>query len=221
MASSKIVLAYWDIRGLAQPARMLLGYLGEDFEDKQFSCGEAPDYDRSCWTNVKEDLGLDFPNLPYLMDGDIKVTQSNAIMRYLGRKNNMCGDTEVEKVRVDIMENQAMDFRNGFVGLCYRSGDHYEEKAEKYKANIKTLLQRFNVFLGERAYFAGEKLTFVDFIMYELLDQHRMFDSTLLDSFDKLKAFMSRFEQVPKIQAFLSSSKCFKGPINNKMAAFK
>lgn len=29
------------------------------------------------------------------------------------------GETEDEKVRVDIMENQAMDFRNGFVMLCY------------------------------------------------------------------------------------------------------
>lgn len=29
------------------------------------------------------------------------------------------GETEDEKVRVDIMENQAMDFRNGFVRLCY------------------------------------------------------------------------------------------------------
>lgn len=26
---------------------------------------------------------------------------------------------EDEKVRVDIMENQSMDFRNGFVRLCY------------------------------------------------------------------------------------------------------
>lgn len=29
------------------------------------------------------------------------------------------GETEDEKVRVDILENQAMDFRNGFVRLCY------------------------------------------------------------------------------------------------------
>lgn len=30
------------------------------------------------------------------------------------------GETEDEIVRVDILENQAMDFRNGFVMLCYR-----------------------------------------------------------------------------------------------------
>lgn len=29
------------------------------------------------------------------------------------------GETEDEKVRVDMLENQAMDFRNGFVMMCY------------------------------------------------------------------------------------------------------
>lgn len=29
------------------------------------------------------------------------------------------GESEDEKVRVDILENQAMDFRNGFVIMCY------------------------------------------------------------------------------------------------------
>ena len=53
------------------------------------------------------------------MDGEVGVTQSNAIMRYLGRKHDMLGKTEEERVRVDIMENQSMDFRNGWVRLCY------------------------------------------------------------------------------------------------------
>lgn len=218
---SKIVLAYWDIRGLAQPIRMLLGYLGEDFEDKMFSCGEAPDFDKTCWTNIRETLGFDFPNLPYLTDGDIKITQSNAIMRYLGRKNGMDGENETEKIRVDIIENQAMDFRNGFVRLCYGSGAAFPQKAEDYKASIKSILNRFNKFLGDRAYFAADKLTYVDFIMYELFDQHRIFDASLLEEFGKITAFMKRFEEEPKIAAFMKSSKCFKGPINNKMASFK
>lgn len=30
------------------------------------------------------------PKLPYLEDGDRKIVQSNAIMRYIARKHNMC-----------------------------------------------------------------------------------------------------------------------------------
>ena len=40
--------------------------------------------------NEKFKLGLDFPNLPYLIDGSHKITQSNAILCYLGRKHHMC-----------------------------------------------------------------------------------------------------------------------------------
>nr|AAB19398.1 glutathione S-transferase subunit Yb5 [mice, liver, Peptide, 37 aa] [Mus sp.] len=36
--------------------------------------GVAPDYDRSQWLE-KFKLGLDFPNLPYLIDGSHKITQ--------------------------------------------------------------------------------------------------------------------------------------------------
>ena len=30
------------------------------------------------------------PQLPYFIDGDVKLTQSNAILRYIARKHNMC-----------------------------------------------------------------------------------------------------------------------------------
>ncbi|MCP6711196.1 hypothetical protein NL489_28010, partial [Klebsiella pneumoniae] len=68
--------------------------------------GDAPDYDQSQWLNEKFKLGLDFPNLPYLIDGPNKITQSNAILRYIARKHNLCGETEEERIRVDILENQ-------------------------------------------------------------------------------------------------------------------
>ena len=74
-------------------------------------CGPAPDYDKTCWFGIKHSLGLDFPNLPYYVDGDLKITQSNAILRYIARKHDMLGKTEEEKVRVDIMGEQSMDFR--------------------------------------------------------------------------------------------------------------
>jgi len=59
----KVKLAYWGIRGLAQTPRHLLAYFGVSFEDFTYSEGDK-------W--FKEDklhLGLDFPNLPYLVDG--------------------------------------------------------------------------------------------------------------------------------------------------------
>nr|XP_020473748.1 glutathione S-transferase Mu 3-like [Monopterus albus] len=208
-------LAYWDIRGPPQPIRLLLEYTGTKYEDKFYKCGEAPDYDKSCWFNEKEKLGIDFANLPYLVDGDRKIVQSNAIMRYIARKHNMCGETEDEKVRVDILENQAMDFRNGFVMMCYTDLDKIKPG---YLEKLPGTLKQFSDFLGDRKWFAGDKITFVDFLLYELLDQHRMFHPVCLDNFKNLQDFLDRFEALEKISAYMNSSRFMKTPVNNKMA---
>ena len=52
-----------------------------DYEEEVYECGDAPDFDKSCWFDVKFTLGLEFPNLPYLMDGNIKITQTIAILQ--------------------------------------------------------------------------------------------------------------------------------------------
>ncbi|KAA8591152.1 hypothetical protein FQN60_002095 [Etheostoma spectabile] len=200
---------------LAQPIRLLLEYTGTKYEDKFYVCGEAPDYDKSCWFDEKPSLGMDFPNLPYLEDGDRKLVQSNAIMRYIARKHNLCGETEDEKVRVDILENQSMDFRNGFVRMCYTD---FDKMKPGYVQMLPDVLKQFSDFLGDRKWFAGDKITFVDFIMYELLDQHRMFQPTCLDNFKNLKDLLDRFEALEKIAAYMKSDRFIKTPVNNKMA---
>jgi len=134
------VLCYWDIRGLAQPIRMLLAYAETEFEDKQLSCGPAPDYDKSCWFDHKFSFGLDFPNLPYFIDGDIKLTQTHAIMRYIARKHDLCGKTEEEMARVDMLAEQSMDFRNGWVRLCY-AGSVYARGVD-YESAKKAYLEK-------------------------------------------------------------------------------
>ncbi|XP_059358781.1 glutathione S-transferase Mu 1-like [Carassius carassius] len=210
-----IKLAYWDIRGLAQPIRLLLEYTGTKYEEKFYSCGDAPNYDKSCWFNEKEKLGMDFPNLPYLEDGDRKVVQSNAILRYIARKNNLCGETEEEQMRVDILENQAMDFRNGFAQLCY---GEFDKNKPCYNEKLPGTLKQFSDFLGNRKWFAGDKITFVDFIMYELLDLHRMFHPECLDDYRNLRSFLDHFESLEKIAEYMKSGKFIKTPVNNKMA---
>jgi len=211
-------LCYWDIRGLAQPIRLILEYTGTEFEDKMLSCGPGPTFDKSCWFDNKFFLGLDFPNLPYFIDGEVKITQSNAIMRYIARKNGLIGKSEQEMVRVDMMAEQSMDFRNGLVRLSYNP--NYDQLRPDYLVKLQTTLKQFSDFLGSGDWFAGANISFVDFIMYELLDQHRILDPECLKSFGNVAAFLDRFEKLPKIEAYMKSNRFMKSPLNNKMAKF-
>jgi len=212
------VLCYWELRGLAQPIRLLLNYTETEFEDRKLVHGPAPGYDRSCWTDVKFNLGLDFPNLPYYVDGEVKITQSNAILRYIARKNDMVGKTEKEKVRVDMMADEYMDLRNGWIKLCYNPD--FENLKDTYLTELPKKLQQFSDFLGNKPWFAGESLTFVDFAMYEMLDQHKYLAPDCLRQMDNLQKFQQRIEGLPKISEFMKSTKFLKAPMNGRMAKF-
>ncbi|XP_068516284.1 glutathione S-transferase 2 [Anas acuta] len=206
-----VTLGYWDIRGLAHAIRLLLEYSGTPYEERQYRLGPAPDFDPSDWTNEKEKLGLDFPNLPYLIDGNIKLTQSNAILRYIARKHNMCGETEEEKLRVDMLENQLMDLRMSFIRLCYNPD--FEKLKPAYLEQLPGKLRELSRFLGSRAWFAGEKLTFVDFLAYDVLDQQRMFVPDCPELQGNLSQFLQRFEALEKIRAYMQSGRFMKTPI--------
>uniref|UniRef100_A0A8B9DZV1 glutathione transferase n=1 Tax=Anser cygnoides TaxID=8845 RepID=A0A8B9DZV1_ANSCY len=195
---------------LAHAIRLLLEHTETPYEDKLYSCGEAPDYDKSQWINEKEKLGLDFPNvgglglggpwgghsaLPYFIDGSTKLTQSNAILRYIARKHNMCES-----------------------GATAASLPSQEKLKPGYLEQLPGKLKLFSNFLGDRKWFAGDKLTFVDFLMFDVLDQNSIFEPKCLEPYKNLKDFMDRFGALEKVAAYMKSSRFQKMPINNKMA---
>ncbi|XP_072876367.1 glutathione S-transferase Mu 3-like [Chlorocebus sabaeus] len=131
------------------------------------------------------------------MDGKNKVTQSNAILCYTAGKH-MCGETE--KIQVDILENEATNFHTQLIQHCYNC-DH-EKLKPQYLEQLPEQLKQFSMFLGEILTVCKGKLTFVDFPIYDVLDQNRMFEPKCLDEFPHLKAFMCPFEALEKTAAY-------------------
>lgn len=211
-----MILGYWNVRGLTHPIRMLLEYTDSSYDEKRYTMGDAPDFDRSQWLNEKFKLGLDFPNLPYLIDGSHKITQSNAILRYLARKHHLDGETEEERIRADIVENQVMDTRMQLIMLCYNPD--FEKQKPEFLKTIPEKMKLYSEFLGNRPWFAGDKVTYVDFLAYDILDQYRMFEPKCLDAFPNLRDFLARFEGLKKISAYMKSSRYIATPIFSKMA---
>ncbi|ROT67329.1 glutathione S-transferase [Penaeus vannamei] len=154
--------------------------------------------------------------LPYYIDGDVRITHANAIMRHLARTRPLRGD-EKERIRVDMIENQANDFRNTFIRLCYLD---FNMQKHRYLEALPQTLKQFSQFLGSNPWFAGDKITFVDFIMYELLDQHLQLSDICLKDVKNLQEFQKRFESLEPIQRYMSSPRFMRSPINNKMAKF-
>lgn len=84
-SGSKIVLGFWDSRGTCRGnvARYMLAYSKAPWEMKTYIMDDsANDKD---WTNDKENL-MPFCNLPYLIDGEFKVSETYAVHQYIAAK---------------------------------------------------------------------------------------------------------------------------------------
>ena len=103
------VLGYWNTRALAEPIRLLLVFVGVNWEDKRYQVGSPSTYDKSAWENEKETLGLSLPNLPYLLNPEtgLKLTQTRTILRYLWR---MHGPRDTMSWEEELRADMACEF---------------------------------------------------------------------------------------------------------------
>jgi len=217
-------LGYWKIRGLVEPMRMLLRYSGIDYEEVVYEQGDAPNFDKSVWFDVKFTLGLDFPNLPYLIDGDVKLTQSISILHYLSAKTGLFpkGSNPADISRYDMIDHAIKDFVLIGVRLCYDStADNFEANKVAVVAHGKEFMKQFSSALGDNKYFAGDDITGTDFWMFEAIDRFVKMEPTFIEH-DNLKMFMERIKGLPELNEYFNSPEStYNWPLNNKHAVFK
>lgn len=210
-------LGYWDIRAFAQPIRYLLKYVGIEFNDKRYKFGsgntlQEVDSIRKYWNPEKFTLGLDFPNLPFFIDGDVKITQSVTILRYLGRKYGLVANDEKSISRQDLVEQQFQDIKINFIREVILNQDFENKKKIFIEETLPQNLELLSKFLGDREWFVSD-INFVDFLAYETLDWFRVFSPQCLDKYQNLTQFMVRFESLQPIADYKKSDEFKSWPI--------
>lgn len=69
--------------------------------------------------------------------------------------------------------------------------------------------------------FFPSQISIVDFILYEMLDQHLLLVPDCLDSHSNLKSYVERFRALENIRAYMQSDKYLARPLNNRRAKFQ
>ncbi|KAJ3031032.1 UNVERIFIED_CONTAM: Glutathione S-transferase Mu 4 [Siphonaria sp. JEL0065] len=210
------VLAYWNIRGLAAPIRYILEYTKTPYEDKVYTQGD--DLNRAEWTDVKPTMtDFAFPNLPYFIDGDLHITQSGAIMRYIAEKNNLAGATPAERAIIDMIANEIIDLRSRFTSMCYNKD--FENLKPKHIENTPAWLLKFEKFYGNKKWICGDSITYADFMLYELICQNLAVEPKMFENCPRLLEFHKLFEGLGFMKAY-KTSPAYNRPFNNKSATF-
>ena len=208
---TKPILGYWDIRGVVESARLMLEYNSIDYEDKRYR-------DPNTWFKEKFSLGLDFPNLPYFFDGEVKLSESMAILKYIGKKYNLLPKNDAEKMKCDVAEGVLIDFRTYFLTMCYRPDNFIANKENFFNTTLPAKMELFEKYFDQKKWIAGESLTYIDFAFCELLDHVRLMEPNVFDKYENVNNYVERFFKLEKVAAYRQSSRFQKFPINGKSA---
>ena len=157
------------------------------------------------WFAEKTTMDLDLPNLPYLVDGDIKLTHSVAINRYLGRKFGLVGGSEKQVVRCEMAEQEIADFHKAFAKQCYSSKEEFAANKPAYLETLDQKLAAFDKFLGEGPFVLGDKLTYVDFMAYEYFNQLKKLAPENVAKASNVGRLLENFEKLPTLKSFFDS----------------
>ena len=208
---TKPILGYWDIRGLVESARLMLEYNSVDYEDKRYR-------DPNIWFKEKFSLGLDFPNLPYFFDGEVKLSESMAILKYVGKKYNLLPKNDAEKMKCDVAEGVLIDFRGHFTIMCYMPDNFEANKKKFFDTTLPAKMELFEKYFDQNKWVAGESLTYLDFALCEFLDHVRLMEPSVLNKYKNVNNYVERFFNLEKVAAYRQSSRFQKFPINGKSA---
>ena len=112
-------------------------------------------------------MGFAFPNVPYIIDGDFKITESKAVTVYICDRwaPALMGSTPEERATIIMLQQVLIDAF--FTGA--RSAMSNEDREALYEA-FKGALEPFIAYLGDKDFMHGSEIRLSDFYVWELIE---------------------------------------------------
>jgi len=183
-------LYYWGIKARAQLAVLVAAYAGQPLD-----WNKQPD-----WPGLKP--STPFGQLPYLEDGDVKLAQSGAIARYLGRKFGLQGESDADFAHSEQLIEESQDIFTALVKANY-SPNKAEAYTEAFATTIPNHLANLEKLLnGDRF---TSKTTTGELAIFNVINIALDLEAGLLGNFPGLQAFYNRIAANEGVAAYLAS----------------
>jgi glutathione S-transferase len=206
-------LVYFNGRGLAETSRILFAYSGEKYEDFRYPL-EVIDF--ATHNMLKDEFDKDksdglfqksMNKLPYLEVDDDIICQSKSIERFLGRRFNLMGDSELECARIDAICECVRDLKDLYQGV--RKAENRENAMVEWFT--VTLVDKLKLLENQLSgdYCVGSRVSLADIVLFTFITQF----------FDNKEESMNATSVTPKIRGVvdnISSIDSIKDWLNNR-----
>ena len=181
-ASSKPVLKYFDIRGVAETSRILFAIGGEDYDDARYQIDPAT-FASAAFITAKEsgDLKANLNRAPVLVTPNgTTIGQSKAIERYLAKQFNMMGNSDEEGAVIDCIAEHCRDVKDAAAKKGFSMFVRDKTEEEKAKARTEWFDEDLPAMLGKiedsvsdsgnnDGYSVGSSISYADVVIWALL----------------------------------------------------
>jgi len=138
-------------------------------------------------------------------------------MRYLARKHDLGAKSEADQRVLDLTEQVAIEL----LQTCGRTWFNPEALKDPVKALSESLLpklEQMGKFIGSKKFILGDRVSYVDFILYSVLDYIRLFIPDFVTKNTELSSFLERIEALPNINKHINSDKFSRMPVTGPTA---
>lgn len=193
-------LTYFPLRGRAEATRLLLADQGASWTEDEVQ--------REDWITGKRDLKKNavFGQIPRFQDGDFVLYQSNAILRYLGRKYGIGGGNEQEVAIIEMINDGVEDLRMKFYKFLFSEN---EPNKEAFLAEQAAQFGYFERILSKNSngatFLVGDKISYADYNLLDTLQCYLSLTPTCLSALPLLSGYVERLLNRPTLSEYLKS----------------
>ncbi|XP_070563150.1 uncharacterized protein [Ptychodera flava] len=216
-AIGNVTLHYFAARGRGEPIRMILEEAKIFYNETGFTKDTWPEAKAK---GIEEGL-YTFGQVPAITTSSgVQMVQSQAITHYIGRSTGMecnCEDLHFCEAVALAVEDIAQKFGKVVYDPEFTiksRNDYLKDTASVWLGYLEKIAPCLEA--KDKAFFASERLTWVDFLVFNIIDVHielaqvkiaGVAPINILENHPKLSAFYSKFKARPKIAVYLESSR--------------
>ncbi|CAL1534552.1 unnamed protein product [Lymnaea stagnalis] len=201
MAEPVFKLFYFNFRGRGELIRLLLHTAQVEFIDERVAFAD--------WPELKPKTPEGY--VPFMEIDGVAYGESLPLARYIARKYNLMGKTELGQLTADIIMNYVDDLRDEYVRF---KTDKILTQLQKEELEGKFSAETIPNFLGKiekrltnssSGYLAGEDLSIADLTVADVLDTCIKEYPSVLDNFPNVSRHREMVMGLPQLAGYLAS----------------
>lgn len=198
----KLELIYFKMRALAEAPRLLLHYVGLDYEDIM-----SWDYYGKEWSEVKSKVP--FKQLPMLVvDQKHEICQSIAILTFVEKIAGINISDSIQNAKANAVMQSAQElFMPLNPTINFSVGDRFKKKREDMMPFLNSRFEDLDRALkdNDKKFYVDDKPHACDFAVYHHLDLSKLLDPELINKFPRLEKFIEDIESIETVKSYLNS----------------